>query len=555
MPPIISRLLFAAVQEPLLLSCGLLAAWLSLLSIGPIRRFCIGVFRRYGATAATAFALAHIALYYGIIAWYLSLPLLSGEVEPTIASVSWLVQQGKPLYHTLESAERYSVLYGPMAFLTNGFFLRVLGPSLVAAKMASTLAAAFSVVFLYASLRAFAQVRIALFFTAFATMLYFAYGPSSYLSRPDPMLLGAVCLGLLAALRAPRAIAIGLVALCAGLSMNLKIHGAIYFVPILYLMLARHGRAVVAWTLGATALVVIAPFLPSNVSATNYVMWLREAARHGLDADTFIHLAKFGLFFSLPVMIALFPSRPGLDPPFKHFGWMLLATSLGLVLFAAKPGAGLVHALPMIPLAIVFTARLATRRFEHDGSWEYLLQPTRLGATLACFLAALIIGTVVEYKTVDRINHQASYAALVLGDLDTIQEQYPGRTIGMAYGGEGEQYELTFFRPSLVFDGHPLLLDAIAVMEGQRSGRDLPERTYEALIDGTIDIWLVPKGHEPFDKLNWYPPHPALFPPEFIETVRANYVHDASSDYFDLWILENDTRTAQAHDARAVMSP
>src|SRR5512133_1669547 len=86
-------------------------------------------------------SLGLLAVYAGIAAWYVGLEGFAGEVEPVVSTLSWLVSHGHPLYTPFDAAERYSVLYGPSVFLTNGLFLKTLGPSLAAVKLASALAA------------------------------------------------------------------------------------------------------------------------------------------------------------------------------------------------------------------------------------------------------------------------------------------------------------------------------------------------------------------------------------------------------------------------------
>ena len=117
----------------------------------------------------------------------------------------------------------------------------------------------------------------------------------------------------------------------------------------------------------------------------------------------------------------------------------------------------------------------------------------------------------------------------------------------------GGEYELTFYRPHLLFAGQPLLVDVIACMESQRSQRPLPPETYEALQSGAVQLWLVPKGGKPFQKRNWYPPHQNVFPPDFVGILHERYEKRRSSEYFDLWFFEGqvDAESAAASPAPA----
>jgi hypothetical protein len=193
------------------------------------------------------------------------------------------------------------------------------------------------------------------------------------------------------------------------------------------------------------------------------------------------------------------------------------------------------HLMPIVPLVLYLSALLLEEFRQGDAGWEPLLRPGRMSVLLASFAATLFVGTIVEAKFIQLIHDRSESAAAVHRDLAQIERMYPDATIAMACGGEGSDYELVFTRASLVFAGHPLLVDVIAVMESHRSGRPLLPQTYEALTSGRVSLWLVPKGRTPFDKRNWYPPHEPVFPEDFIELVKERYVLVGQSEFFDLW--------------------
>src|ERR1017187_7208454 len=62
------------------------------------------------------------------------------HVEPSIASVSYIILHGAPLYHSMESAQRYAFPYGPMGFLPYALALRVLGAQVMSLKLVVLLA-------------------------------------------------------------------------------------------------------------------------------------------------------------------------------------------------------------------------------------------------------------------------------------------------------------------------------------------------------------------------------------------------------------------------------
>ncbi len=56
------------------------------------------------------------------------------HIEPNIASVSYLLAKGAPLYHDVSSAQRYSFPYGPMAYLPYAWALQAFGATVASLK-------------------------------------------------------------------------------------------------------------------------------------------------------------------------------------------------------------------------------------------------------------------------------------------------------------------------------------------------------------------------------------------------------------------------------------
>jgi len=550
MPTIIPRTLYAAMQLPLLVALGASVLFLILLQMRPIRRPLARAIRRHGALVLVTASALTVGVYAAVLGWYLTLPNFAGEVEPTVTSISWLASRGAPLYHGMEAASRYSVLYGPAIFLINGWLMQLLGPSAASAKLAGVLAGASSMVFLYLAIRTVLSHRMTLFLCAIAVFLCFIHGPFSYLSRPDPLLLTATSFALLCAVQRSKWLGtLGLAAATAW-SIDMKIHGFIYLLVPFAIHLRRHGMRHTLGAAGLGGILALAPFvLLPNVSLSNYALWLREAARHGLDGATFQKTLRFALFMLLPLGLA---SRQGSNS--ERLPLAALAASYVTVLFfASKPGAGLNHLLPLIPPTLFMIACMM--RSEGLASLEACarLGRVRQAAVMGVLFTTLFLGVVAEAKCMQRLHRSAQRGESVLSDLRTVVRQHPELTIAMAYGGEGVEYELTFYRPHLLFAGQPLLVDIIACMESQRSRRPLSAETYEALQSGAVQLWLVPKGGKPFRKKNWYPPHQNVFPPDFVDILLERYRRRESSEYFDLWFYEEqiDVEPAAASAAPA----
>lgn len=474
--------------------------------------------------------------------WYLRTDGFAGEVEPIVSSLAWLVQGGHPLYTAFDAAERYSVLYGPAVFLTNGLFLKLLGPTLASAKVASLLGGIGSLLFLYGAVSRERRDAVALGATTLATLYFWTQGFAVYLVRPDALLLFAVGLGLFGAVRLRRWLALATVAAAVGFAINLKVHGGLYFVPVLGLVWRRFGwRDTIVTSLGAVA-VVGAPFLfHDQISLRNYLGWLRNAVSHGLELSTLDQTLRYAVFLLLPPL-GLLLAVPGRYRLWSRFGLdvALLLPVYGLILvLAAKPGAGPVHLLPLVPTTVFLFAEILRASLEQAafaplertvrGSRQWL-RPV-LVATVA---TALLAGSVNIYRAVRYVDYEINQTPHLAEDVQEIMREYPDLTISMACGGERLSFQATWLRPLLVFADNPVLIDPISVMDSSLSGRQISQRTYQALTDGKIAVWLVPRRQIPFAKRNWYSPHLPLFSERFQEHFMACYTPRAHSRYFDL---------------------
>jgi hypothetical protein len=532
----IKAVLLEIALNPLVAAILLMVLCLGAIRIDPLRNRLQRVWARYGRLMLVTAAAGILTVHVLTVGWYLLLPGFADDLEPLVSSTSWLVEQGHPMYHAFAAPERYSVLYGPMSYLTNGLIMKLFGPSLVTAKLGSALAALLGLCFLYLAYRRLGRPHVALVLTALAALLYGLGGPISYMVRPDALLIAAVSFGLLCALRSRPPLGVIGLAVAIGFAANLKVHAGLFFLPILVLC-AHWGRRNLLLVLGGALAVFLMPFVfHPQISARNYVVWLLEATRHGLDIRTFAVNLHLGLFLGLPLMLLL-PGNKEItgDREQKAFLLSLVISALGMAILASKPGAGLKHMLPLVPLILYGCARLMIRLRSTREAWMPALSPQRLGAGLGLVLVILITGSVTQYRFLRVCQLQNLHGQEISRDIDRILDSYPDCTIGMAYGGENGAYRLTSYRPLLVFAGNPVLLDAIAVMEERFSGRSLPPPTYEALATGQIAIWLVPRSREPFHKRNWYPGHEEIFPEELRRVFRRFYHLRDRSRYFDLW--------------------
>lgn len=529
-------------QHTILAFMVFLGLWLAGTRVLGLDRRLSNLTSRLGSKAIVVASLSLFLVYLLISGWYLTINGFAGEVEPTVTSLAWMVQDGHPLYHALHSPARYSVLYGPSVFLTNGLFLKILGPSLFSTKMASALAGLGSLLLLYGAVARKGRDVVAVSMVGLAVLYYWCQGFAVYLVRPDSLLLFSVSFGLYCAVRVRRIFAILAVGAVLGFAINLKIHAGFYFLPILAILYRRFGW----WSLLHTAVVgcagALAPFVfYSQISLVNYIVWLKNAMGHGLGLATVPITGRytFGLVVPMAALLLLNQSAKKWLQSQLLLVLAMIGSIFGILVLSAKPGAGLVHLLPLVPTSL-FIISLLLRDLPLD-TWTRPCRGTVCGhlgkgAAVAMVMTVMMAGLVHEYRICRLVHWENLEARALVGDIEDIQATYPGLAISMAVGGEDENYRYAWMRPLLVFNHHPLLLDPIAVMDCHLSGQEMPPEMYAALSRGQVAVWLVPKEERPFAKANWYPPHEPIFSEAFMDHFQANYTPRSQSRFFDLWI-------------------
>lgn len=330
-----------------------------------------------------------------------------------------------------------------------------------------------------------------------------------------------------------------------GLCFGIKFTGVLYFLPLFVLLYRRFGLRIAALAAGGAGLVGCLPFALPQISLMNYLLWFHEASRHPLRAVEFLSNLRTAVTISLPALLLLWRFYQG--DPRKCLAYLreqkifllALAAALGLTMIAAsKFGAGNHHLLPLYPV-IGFLCCDIYRQIEVVGAaWTRSYGSIARAVCwlwLACTVATRIP---VEFLATERkLAARWSLAAAVTEDLNRIMQAHPGDRIEMGYS---HSYPLTFYRPRLVFAGNPLTLDAPALDDMQLSGLAIPQATIDYIKSCQTQIWLIPKGEEPFVMPNIYAdarifPARNLFDDRFRQAFLQEYQKGGSSEYYDLW--------------------
>jgi hypothetical protein len=298
----------------------------------------------------------------------------------------------------------------------------------------------------------------------------------------------------------------------------------------------------VASLLGSIVL-AIAPFLVlPQVSADNYFLWLSEAGKHGLGRKEIVQNIEWTLYFLGPIIILsiyMFLTNPReLDRVRREeqkYIYSLLISLIGVGAIGSKRASGMNHLIPFIPLfaywfVLILNKAITVKESSKPINRNFYM--VIVSMTLALFTAT-VVRVAMNEPVLIQLAQKDGYKAIE--DIEEIVKTYPGTTIGMGYGRD---YELTWYRPILVFAGNPYLVDSGVLMDYEASGIKTPSKTLQALSSCQTKIWLIPKGNAPFELANFYPPRLPLFSKEFKDTFLNNYNLKEQTTYYDLWFCK-----------------
>jgi hypothetical protein len=465
--------------------------------------------------------------YIAIAVWYATVPYFFDNAEPTIPSVAWAYEHGFPLYHSLDSADRYAHIYGPFAFLTHAWALSAAGPGIRVSKAVGVGAALATVVILFLVTWSRHRWRRALSIVGGAALVFLLFRNYTFWTRPDPLQILSVMVSLALAGRDRPSVASSLLAgAAAGFGWDLRFTGPLYTLVPLALIGRRQGWAMAAAAALVGLCVAAAPFARgAAVSWTHYVGWIQASGQTGLLLATLRQNIEWALFLTAPLLLASFAScasHENADSEWRVLVGCLLIGVCGVVIAASKPGAGPYHLLPFVPVIGWLVARHAD---------VLTSRPDRLRPLAAWIGVALVIAIVQQAQFLTAVRARAR-----VGDVDelaALSRTYPG-VLEMGYGSDES---LSLERPILVFRNGSYFLDQPAVREYQLQGMELPAATISALRDCRAAYWLTPRHEHPFSAVNAY--SLVALQPLYSETFRSTFFRThrlvGSSPHFDVW--------------------
>lgn len=493
--------------------------------------------------------------YLESIFLYATNVVLFDHGEALVTSLSLSFSQGGEIWHTQDSFHRHSVPYGPVIFYLQGAAMRLFKasqPILVSKLMGASYALAALLLFsfsIYKELSLKLDRTVSILITSLAISFYTSAMLSakhfSFWNRGDSLVLLIVCASL--ALRSffssknTKYPSLVLLAVFAGVILNVKINAIVFLAPILYESLRSRTKSEIMFFGLVVIFISVLPFLKSNVSINNYIWTLAHLKKHfsfSVFRGNFGFLKDSVGYFAIGVMFCSQNLKNSVTKNVQ-LGIVLILTLLCVLAIASVHGSGLPSLIPIVPVLLYYVCCLPDfRNFSISSPKSFLAKILpQLGWLIVIFSFYPSWKNAFAFRdSIQSISRKSEHYKSILVDLNSVKAKYLDRKCQMGLGAE-EGYELTFYKTELRRGETKSLyfFDGAGVMQFQYAGFPLSKELESRLFQcGLGEIWLIPKGQRPFTMSNWYD-GTELFSAGFRELFNSKFKKIDHSHFYDIY--------------------
>jgi hypothetical protein len=461
---------------------------------------------------------------------YFVLPQYFDHIEPHVVITALNAHQGLPLYPDWSRGEgAYGMLYGPLLYAAVGAPLFA-SKSIMASKLATSTAFLFATAAMWYQGRRSSKPSAGLIAQVYLLALV-PFGIYAFWVRAEPLLLALAAGGVMVIqIRSDklRWLALGIF---AGLAVAIKIHAALYFIPLGVFALVRASDAKAAFLYAATGAAgfiaaLVAAFAADPHEAVNLGRYVSVMSRHGLNRRLLFDNLLAALALTAPYGIALWQRRWSLG-----WDWRTILTaasmalSIALVIFVgAKPGSGPHHLMPLIPVLLFLTLTVRGPKVIEANDPSLIL----VAAMIAAALAPLATTTHFLRSAMRGVSDTIA-AYREAADLTGL---YPGAQFGPT---DWDNYATLQNRVGAALRGVRLTFDVAAWMDLDFAGIR-PSDDAADFSPGPL-FWILPRDGLPFSLHSWYHWKP-IFSPAFQTNFQSRCEQIDVRTTFVVWRCE-----------------
>jgi hypothetical protein len=349
------------------------------------------------------------------------------------------------------------------------------------------------------------------------------FGSMLYWNRAEPFFLLLVCMTLFFAEKKfdGKSLLI-IVGILAGSASALKPHGAGY-------VFSAYLAATLGTTLSIPSLLVfsisaivsfLAFFLPSNFSLIHFLEYLKLASAHGLALQMWVENLVYLSFLAIPLLISWSGSKKNRDTDISIL--LIALVEFFVAIIGAKPGAGIHHLLPFIPINAYIIHRLHP---DAEAPRSLIMKIMYFSLIIPAFFTILAIHLQMT-RTWKNFKNAGE-------EVQLLDKKYPDLVMGLT---DDRNYPFAFLRVLLSSQQ----IDYPSYMDLQFVGFDDLTMS-EEMRKCAITRILLPNKGAPFSMNNFYTGKPLLS-----QRVRENfsnfYEMSFRGDYFSVYTCNDASR-------------
>ena len=457
--------------------------------------------------------------------------------EPQIATVSWFFEYGKPIYNLSTDAERYSFLYGHLAYFANFISMKVLSPSLFSSKFTS-----FTFLFLTLLACYFFSFHItknkifSLFLTGIISMIFISTVAAVIRISNDSLGFFLICLSLFLCIEKNISNKnFILFALLSAILFGVKPNFIISILPSAFFLISKSKEKIFHSLLTFFSFLFflfLIFILFKSVSFTNYLSWVKLIMDRKYSFEMFVQNISFALIWIIPTTVLYVSDWKKINFEEKIFFLFLLISSTFLSITGSRIGSGTAELFSIIP-SFLFLLSLSYKR-------KYFFLKKNFFSLYFLF-SFFLICTLIHSSTKGLIKKisfiKENDLSLQISEINEIISHYPYRKIAMGYGSSYKGFLTSYLSPILTFNTNHFVIDASHLLETMNV--KLNEKTIKGINDCYNDIYLIPKNESPF---NIKPFNKESFSNKFKESFVKNYTKKPMGfspmptySFFDTW--------------------